>query len=93
MTKPTIHLNGSYPGNLLEDLQTIQSAVRNAVEAVMEHGSPNARDYYPQGPSAHAAAVAEHQGRIERLESVRKEFEELADHVMAAIAEREARRK
>lgn len=50
------------------------------MRAVAE-AAPNARDYYPQGPTAHQAAVREHTSRLERLESVRRELEALAEAI------------
>ena len=80
MTLPTIHLNGSNAGDMLEGLIEAMASVRIAIEHVGKAG-PNARDYYPQGPTAIHAAVVEHEFRLHRLQDVLKELDAIAQHV------------
>jgi hypothetical protein len=77
--KPTIHLNGTSPGVLLEDLIRAADALRDAMQA-LRLAAPNARDYYPQGPKAIAQAAMEHAQRMDKLQGVLRELEELAEH-------------
>lgn len=80
MTLPTIHLNGSNAGDMLDGLTDAMAAVRIAIEQVGKAG-PNGRDYYPQGPTAIHAAVVEHEFRLHRLHDVLKELGAIAQHV------------
>lgn len=80
MTKPTIHTNGTSAQELLDGLGEIHVALNNAVAKLYEYG-PNARDYYPQGDAAFAAARDEHASRIERVRSVIAEIEEIAESI------------
>ena len=80
MMLPTIHRNGSHAATMLEDLMKTMSVLRAAIHHVQNIG-PNGRDYYPQGPAAINIAMAEHESRLERLESVHKELETLAEHI------------
>lgn len=76
MTKPTVHLNGTSKGELLRQFEhattTLQAAIAWAANA-----TPNARDYYPQGPDAFPKAYQEHTDRLRKLEEVHAEFQEL----------------
>ena len=87
MTTPTIHLNGSSGADLRDQYAEAMSAVRGAVDAVAAAG-PNARDYYPQGEHAFAAARAEHVARLEALRNVHHELELLAVHCDAHAKDR-----
>jgi len=92
VTLPTIHLNGTHPAQLLEDLNTAHAAVLDALATMRTHGAPNGRDYYPQGTGAFQTAVAEHESRLARLDSVLQEIDTLREHASDALTEREARK-
>jgi hypothetical protein len=47
-----------------------------AIDKLSEAG-PNGRDYYPQGDDAFREAQKEHASRLQRLQSVYKELEDL----------------
>lgn len=80
MMLPTIHSNGTSPKSLLEDYMKASASLRQAIHDLEEAG-PNGRDYYPQGPGAFTVAQEEHENRLERLESVRRELVQIMDHV------------
>ena len=80
MIYPTIHLNGTSKGELLDQLCTAGSAVGDAIRALHD-AAPNARDYYPQGPSAIGMAINEHSGRIAALVRVSEELDAIALHI------------
>jgi hypothetical protein len=70
---PTVHLNGTSKEGLLEQWQTAQQAVTDAVRAVSENG-PNARDYYVQDEAAFRLAREQHITRLKMLEIVQSEL-------------------
>lgn len=77
---PTIHLNGTSKAALLDDLGEAAVAIDAAYRAVKQT-APNGRDYYPQGPLALGAALAEHEDRLRRLDAVKAEIEALMDAI------------
>jgi hypothetical protein len=79
MTKPIIHSNGTSADELIKGYCEIRSRLTAAIEALQEFG-PNARDYYPLGPSAFSRAVAENATRVNRLTEVCDEIETLINH-------------
>lgn len=80
MIVPTIHLNGTSKERLLEDIEEAHQAICFAIEKLSASG-PNERDYYPQGSAIFEQARTEHCSRLERLLSVRKELETLAEAI------------
>ena len=80
MMLPTIHLNGSNAGDMLEGLMEALVSLKVAIEQVGKNG-PNGRDYYPQSPGAINAAIEEHESRLQRLRGVLNELETIALHV------------
>lgn len=81
MKTPTIHRNGTGAQDLLEGYLQATATLRAAIEAVGRAG-PNARDYYTQkDPGAFEIAREEHADRLNRLISVLKELEALAESV------------
>ncbi len=68
MTLPTIHLNGTSASALDEQQRAVGTAAY-ALLSALQDAAPNARDYYPQGPDAFAAARREHS---EQCDSVRR---------------------
>lgn len=80
LTIPTIHLNGTSKGALIEGYQKARSAIREAMDALIEC-RPNGRDYYPQGEDAISIADREHQDRIDYLFVVEKELEYLIHQI------------
>lgn len=80
MLKPTVHLNGTSREELLRQLEEAASGVRAAITALGK-AHPNGRDYYPQGRDVIVAAVAEWRARVEKIDSVLKEIEEIYQHV------------
>ncbi len=81
MILPTVHLNGTSKNELARQLLEAHEAVQKAMEALQE-AAPNGRDYYVQGASAIFDAQTEHFDRLGRLNSVAKELEEIAQHVL-----------
>lgn len=80
MTKPTIHRNGTSREELLEQILKASHAIHLAIRD-LQAACPNGRDYYPQGPAVINQAIDEHAARCEKLESVRRELEEIAEQI------------
>lgn len=82
MTKPIIHLNGSGKDNLLRQYTEALDAIATAQEKLQEC-LPHPRDYYvsPQA-GAYENARIEHLARLQMVETVRREIEDLAAHVI-----------
>lgn len=82
MTYPTIHINGTNPKTLLEELCSAYNAVQNALEVVAAT-APNPRDYYiHKQPDAFRTADAEHRARLTALQKVAAELADLAEYVV-----------
>lgn len=77
MAVPTIHLNGTNPDRLIDDLCTASNALDAAYQA-LKVTSPNGRDYYLQGADALNEAEREHRSRLSRVDQVKNEIDELA---------------
>lgn len=82
MQLPLIHSNGTSREMLVSDLCEAAGAIDTAYEA-LKRCAPNGRDYYPLGPAAMKTAEDEHFDRLRRLDSVKKEI----DNLTLAIAE------
>lgn len=63
MQLPMIHLNGTPRERLADQLLEAGNALIAAIDALSQAG-PNARDYYPIGPSAIKIAIREHEDRL-----------------------------
>jgi hypothetical protein len=72
---PTRHLNGTSQKDIDDNYETMLAALREAIK-VMEAASPNARDYYVQGPDAFGVAQAQHVNRILRVADVKNQVEQ-----------------
>lgn len=90
LTLPTIHLNGTSADDLLEQQCNAASAIREAITAVANAG-PNGRDYYPQGPQVLAVAMQQHCARLQKLQDVLTELEQIAEYVADQQTRREKR--
>lgn len=90
LTLPTIHLNGTSADDLLEQQCNAASAIREAITAVANAG-PNGRDYYPQGPQAFTLATEQHRARLQKLQDVLTELEQLAEYIADEQMKRERR--
>lgn len=73
MITPTIHLNGDSRATLEAEADNARTALNAAVDAVRAIEC-NARNYYPQGPQAHAAAVARKIEILRQLETLAEEI-------------------
>lgn len=80
---PTIHTNGTGRDTLLDVHTVAAGAVRRAIDCLSDT-SPNGRDFYPQGIDAWKRARREHESRLERLQSVLKELQFIAEAVADA---------
>lgn len=76
MTIPTIHLNGTSKDRLVATLCEASQALDLAYSA-LKQTAPNGRDYYPQGGDAFSNANDEHVERLLKVDSVKKEIDEL----------------
>jgi hypothetical protein len=77
MMLPTIHLNGTSREALYGPYVAARQAVVEAIDKVRAT-NPNGRDYYPQGPDAIHEARVQHLIRIDCLEAIKAELEQLA---------------
>jgi hypothetical protein len=75
MMVPTVHLNGTSKEELMRQLRDAYRALVKAMDALAE-ACPNGRDYYPQGPGAHGAAMKEHSERFAKLSAIACELSE-----------------
>jgi len=87
LAMPTIHLNGSSPNRLLEELMEAHHALAVARD-MLAGAAPNARDYYPQGDDAFRRARTEHNARIAALVEVIGEIAEIAEAIDAQAGAR-----
>ena len=78
--KPTVHLNGTSKEALLDQYHTVISALRVALEAMVD-AEPHARDYYPQGEGAFTLAQRESAWRLSQVLIIQDEFRQLQEHV------------
>ncbi len=93
MIFPTLHLNGTGPDMLIDGYSEAMTKVREAQKAI-GNIEFHARDYYVQDNDGAAwqQARIEHASRINRLEAVLMELQEIAINVLDQKAERERRR-
>ena len=89
MMTPTLHLNGTAPQDLIDNLCNALVALRDAARALGQC-APNGRDYYPQGPDAIGKATQEHHARLNAVVSVIGDLTRLAETISAANDAREA---
>lgn len=92
MLVPTIHLNGTAGGDLLDQYTLAASAVQKALDVVCA-GGPNARDYYVQGPDVGFAAQREHEARVKALKHVRDELAMIVEGLQDQLDARKAARR
>jgi len=78
MRIPTIHLNGTSADALIDQLSEAIDALAVALRRLQD-ASPNARDYYPQGPHAFTEAQAEHEARWRAIDAVRRELDDIRE--------------
>jgi hypothetical protein len=91
MQKPSIHLNGTHPKDLLHDYYIAHDMLRDAIN-YLSNTRPHGRDYYPQGENALYLAQEEHKIRMEKLQDVLAEVNELVTYCSSEVSKREARR-
>jgi hypothetical protein len=90
MIYPTIHAEGTPGEELLQQATEGIAAVWRALEA-MSAAAPHAYDYSPQGPNAYHDALRDYINLMDRLMSVLKDLQALAQHIRAAISDQQAR--
>lgn len=81
MRTPTIHLNGTSGGELLDKNSKALDAVQAAIEALCA-AAPHGRDYYVQGASATTEVLREHNARLEKLMAVREELRTIVEAIL-----------
>lgn len=91
MRVPSLHLNGTSPDQLVEQLANAQRATSDAMLA-LEQAAPNSRDYYLQGADAFKEAMMEHRVRLNKVSSVHDELTELMILVQDQVDEIEKNR-
>ena len=82
LSVPTVHLNGTSRESLLEQMTDASHALSAALQA-LQSASPHGRDYYPQGKEAIRKASREHASRYERVRSVQREIDQIAEALPA----------
>ena len=78
---PTVHMNGTSSKSLIEMNRRAYDAVSEAI-VQLRQACPHGRDYYTQSPGAVWTALQEHTSRLERLESVKADLEEIILRIM-----------
>ena len=79
MIKPLIHMNGTSRRSLLEGYVKAKRAGVAFREALAEC-SPNGRDYYPLHDGALEEALEDQIERLQKVNSVIKQLDELIEH-------------
>ena len=80
LTLPTVHINGSSRGGLLEGYIAAMDAIRLAMKA-LQSAAPHPRDYYVQSNMSAHLARDEHFTRLARLRETLDELNTIAEHV------------
>lgn len=88
LTTPTLHLNGSSYADLMEPLNAAYQALGDAQQA-LERCWPNARDYYPQGPTAAGQANIQHNKRFKAISDIMSEIDAMREAVQDQQDERD----
>ena len=88
---PVVHMNGTSMESLLEQRETVYTALTTALDAFREV-SPNPRDYYVGVPGLFEQAVAQYNRRTATLQALRDEIEEEVGLLDTMKQERAARR-
>ncbi len=76
MRKPTLHLNGTGKEMLYRGYEEAWDAL-GAAHKALKKIEFNARDYYIQGSDAWPEAVSEMDARLDAIERIEKEIEEI----------------
>ncbi len=73
---PAIHTNGDTAQTLEAQNMAAYEAVRTAI-AALQNAAPNGRNFYTQGADATQATIKEHVTRLNNLETVYQEIEQI----------------
>ena len=85
LTLPIIHLNGSSARSLLEDNRNAYNALYDA-QSVLCKASPHPRDYYvAEDEQAFYKAKAEHGDRIQALNKIMEDLDNIGAYLMTHI--------
>lgn len=87
---PCVHINGTKPRDLGEQLDKAVDAIQDALRA-LGLAAPNGRDYYLQGNIQRA--IKEHCIRQENLTEVAAELVQMRDHVWEVVMFQEEHRR
>ena len=85
MIIPHVHWNGTSRDELLKQLAGAQEAVIAAILA-MGRATPHGRDYYVIGDDAITQARTEHQARIDKLNSIVGDLQQITEGVLVQEA-------
>tara|TARA_R110000868_G_scaffold68383_6_gene202070 strand:- start:339 stop:602 length:264 start_codon:yes stop_codon:yes gene_type:complete len=80
MITPIIHMNGTSGERLLEQ-QLKAIAALGAALVAMSDAYPNGRDYYTQGPQVVTGAMADHAARMDAVEAIREQYNQIAEAI------------
>jgi hypothetical protein len=81
---PHLNPNGTTSKELLKQQVDAMSALIIAIEKLRQAG-PNGRDYRTARPGALCKAQAEHAARLNHLEVVMRELDQIAQHIANSV--------
>lgn len=81
MKVPTVHLNGTSGGVLLEQVTDVLAALRNA-RAAMVRAAPHGRDYCTQADNALYLAQNAHVETLKTVDNLLHEYEALGEAIV-----------
>lgn len=76
VTIPTVHMNGDTREELIRVNMRVYEKAGDLLTALYQSG-PNGRNFYPQGVEAIIHAAEEHRDRIEAVQRIKAEMEEI----------------
>ena len=83
-TLPTIHLNGTGARSLSDEYHAFWQALEKAA-AALQNATCNARDFYPQGPSAYEQARKEREEAFSKLAELQRYAEAWIERASAHL--------
>jgi hypothetical protein len=75
LSVPIVHLNGTSREQLIECRMKLYQTLQVAYDDLRQM-TPNGRDYYPAGPEAMEAAIAQHRRRQQVIADLMDEIEQ-----------------
>ena len=85
---PTVHINGTNGGDLLDQHCDAMRALSDAMEKLPH---PNGRDFYVQSPGAIQDAMRQRERWAKALQAIHDEIEQIATKISDQVHARERR--